>query len=79
VNVLQVNGKRVPLEVSLLREVSGLPGVIRLLDLFERSDSFILVLERPGKEKPLTLFLDDMMTCSTYSYVRTYVHMQSFC
>jgi proto-oncogene serine/threonine-protein kinase Pim-3 len=43
----QLNGQRVPLEIVLLREVSSVPGVIRLVDLYERSDSFILVMDRP--------------------------------
>ena len=42
----QISGQRVPLEIVLLREVSGVPGVIKLVDLYERPDSFILASYR---------------------------------
>jgi serine/threonine protein kinase len=45
------------LEISLLREVSNVPGVIRILDLYERSDSFILIMERPEPCKDLFDFI----------------------
>ena len=43
----QVNGERVPLEVCLMNIVSGVPGVVKLIDCFERHDSFLIVMERP--------------------------------
>ncbi len=46
-----VNGQRVPMELKLLLSVQGVPNVIKLLDFFERRDSFIYVLERPSKSK----------------------------
>jgi len=48
-----LEGRRVPLELKLLYQVQGLPGVIKLLDFFERSDSFIIVMERLAESKDL--------------------------
>lgn len=49
----QVSGERVPLEVCLMNIVSGVPGVVKLIDCFERHDSFIIVMERPEPCKDL--------------------------
>ena len=46
-------GKKVPMELKLLLAVQSVEGVIKLLDFYERSDSFIFVLERPEKTKDL--------------------------
>ena len=46
-------GKKVPMELKLLLAVQSVEGVIKLMDFYERSDSFIFVLERPEKTKDL--------------------------
>jgi len=49
----QLNGQIVPLEIWLMHKVSHVKGVIKLLDYYEKSDSFILVMERPHPSKDL--------------------------
>merc|ERR1712209_260347 len=43
----------VPLELKLLHSVQNIEGVIKLLDFYERPDSFIYVMERPASSKDL--------------------------
>jgi serine/threonine protein kinase len=50
---LQVNGKRLPLEILLLEKVSSVTGVVSLIEYFEKADSYILVLERPDPVQDL--------------------------
>ena len=45
--IFQLSGRKVPLEVALLKAVQPVEGVVKLLDYFERSDSFVIVMERP--------------------------------
>lgn len=55
----QVQGQTVPLELKLLLRVQTVTGVIRLLDFFERKDSFIYVMERPNKCKDMFDFITE--------------------
>jgi len=48
-----MNGHRVPLEIYLMCKVSHIEGVIKLLDYYERNDSFIIIMERPEPSKDL--------------------------
>ena len=52
-------GRRVPLELKLLHSVQSVHGVIKLLDFYEKSDSFIYVLEKPSHSKDLFDFITD--------------------
>jgi len=52
-------GRKVPLELKLLHSVQGVSGVIKLLDFFERSDSFIYVMERPSDCKDMFDFITE--------------------
>lgn len=49
----KINGERVPLEICLLRKVSNVQGVIRLIDWYELPDCFIIIMERPEAVKDL--------------------------
>lgn len=54
-----LNGRRVPLELKLLSQVQVVPGVIRLLDFYERHDSFIYVMDKPSPCKDLFDFITE--------------------
>ena len=46
-----LSGRRVPMELRLLVAVQNVPGVIKLLEFYEREDSYIYVMERPPNSK----------------------------
>ena len=52
-------GRRVPLELKLLHGVQGVKSVIKLLDFYERTDSFIYVMERPSDCKDMFDFITE--------------------
>ena len=58
--MLQLAGRRVPLELKLLHSVQNIEGVIKLLDFYERPDSFIYVMERPATSKVDTSKLSEV-------------------
>ncbi|CAG5129910.1 unnamed protein product [Candidula unifasciata] len=47
------NGLQVPLELHLLHRVQHVAGVIKLIETFERDDSFFIITERPENVKDL--------------------------
>jgi len=56
----QVGCDRVPMEICLLHLLGeSVPGVVKLLDYFERHDSFIIVMERPEPCKDLFDFITE--------------------
>merc|ERR1711872_541287 len=40
------NSENIPLEIALMQQVAGVPGVIRLIDYFDMSNSYYIVMER---------------------------------
>ena len=51
--IFQLNGQIVPVEICLLKKVSHIQGVVKLLDYYERTDSYVIVMERPEPCKDL--------------------------
>lgn len=56
---LQINGRRCPLEVCLLRKLGHIPGVIRIIDWYEHQKSFVIVMERPEAVQDLFDFITE--------------------
>jgi serine/threonine protein kinase len=54
-----MNGHRVPLELKLLTQVQSVSGIIRLIDFYERHDSFIYIMEKPSCCKDLFDFITE--------------------
>ena len=57
--IFQLNGRKVPMELKLLYTVRNVRGVVKLIDYFEREDSFIFVLEHPSDSKDLFDFISE--------------------
>lgn len=48
-----------PLEVCLLRRVAHIPGVIQILDWYDKPQSFIIIMERPDNIQDLFDFITE--------------------
>ena len=48
-----------PLEVALMQQVNDIPGVIRMIDYFDMSDCFYIVMERVNNCKDLFDFISE--------------------
>lgn len=59
--MVQVGNRHVPMEVCLLNKLASIPGVIKLLDYYERPDSYIIVMERPDSVKDLFDYITEKM------------------
>ena len=58
-SIFQLNGKKVPLELKLLCSVRKVDGVVKILDFFERDDSFIYILEHPSDSIDMFDYISD--------------------
>uniref|UniRef100_A0A915EDI5 Serine/threonine-protein kinase 1 n=1 Tax=Ditylenchus dipsaci TaxID=166011 RepID=A0A915EDI5_9BILA len=54
-----LKNKEVPLEIALLEQCRGCPGVIKLMDWYERPDGFLIVMERPSPYCDLFDYISD--------------------
>jgi len=57
-----LNGRKVPLELALMHAVQSVEGTVKLLDYFERPDSFIIVMERPDSCKDMFDYITEKGT-----------------
>jgi serine/threonine protein kinase len=56
---LQLDGKTVPLEIVLLTACRHVPGVVDTFDWFERSDGYLIVMEKPSPCTDLFDYISD--------------------
>ncbi|KAI6176014.1 Serine/threonine protein kinase [Aphelenchoides bicaudatus] len=54
-----IDGRNVPLEISLLDTCKNLTGVIRIIDWYERQDGYFIIMERPSPFADLFDFISD--------------------
>ncbi|VDM27635.1 unnamed protein product [Toxocara canis] len=47
------SGNGIPLEIVLLKQCQGIPGVVQLFDWYERMKGFLIVMERPDPGQDL--------------------------
>jgi len=52
-----LSGRSVPLEMALLYSCQAVPGVVRLVDFYDRGDSFLYIMERPANCRDLFDFI----------------------
>ena len=52
------HGTAVPRELTLLLDVQNVPGVVKILEFYERKDSFIFIMERPDNVMDLFNFIN---------------------
>jgi len=55
----KLNGRKVPSELRWLMDLQEVRGVIKLLDFYERADSFIFVMEKPVHCMDLYDYIDE--------------------
>lgn len=55
----QLDGQKVPIEVHLLSMVSHVNGVVKILDYYEKTDSFVVVMERREAVQDLFDFITE--------------------
>jgi serine/threonine protein kinase len=55
----KINDMVVPLEIALMQKVSHISGCIKILDFYENSDSFIVIMEKPESVKDLFDYITD--------------------
>lgn len=55
----KINGEPVPIEICLMRKLSHIPGVIKLITWFEHPEDFFIVMERPKNVKDLFDYITD--------------------
>ena len=52
-----LGGRSVPLELRLLYFCQSVPGVVRLIDYYDRGESFLYIMERPPNSQYLFDFI----------------------